>query len=121
MNPPVLSRVCPKLGSEHAAATSQRLFPIPSDDPTGHAKRAHVVFLVAAPSPTRRASLAPDDFTPDRFALDIHDGSAELHVLYDVGAGTTKLTGDRIERALGVRATARNLNTVDRLLALSEP
>ena len=107
----------------HAAATSATLFPPPDDDAAtiaAHAKHTHVVFLLSSPSPTRRASLAPSDFAPDRFALDVHDGVAELHVEYASGAGTSKLTGDRIERAFGVRATARNLNTVARLLALSE-
>jgi uncharacterized protein (DUF1697 family) len=41
-----------------------------------------------------------------------------VHVHYATGAGTSKLTLDRIERAFGVRATARNLNTIDRLIAL---
>lgn len=104
----------------HAADQSRRRFP---HDPAGetsekdHDKLTHVVFCVELPSPTRRDSLDRDEFAPDRFALDVHDGVAELHVSYAVGAGASKLTIDRIERALGVRATGRNLATVHRLAA----
>jgi uncharacterized protein (DUF1697 family) len=103
---------------ERARAISAQAFPI-GDHPDDHATHVHVVFLAEPPAPTRRASLHPDEFAPDRFILDIHDGTAELHVAYAAGAGSSKLTTDRIERALGVRATGRNLNTVDRLLELA--
>lgn len=69
--------------------------------------------------PARRASLQPEEFAPDRFLLDIHDGAADVHVAYATGAGSSKLTTDRIERGLGVRGSARNLNTIDRLLAMT--
>lgn len=102
-----------------ARIVSGQAFPEGDADGGDHAKRVHVVFLASPPAPTRRASLLPDEFAPDRFILDIHEGTAELHVAYAVGAGTSKLTTDRIERGLGVRGTARNLNTIDRLLALA--
>jgi uncharacterized protein (DUF1697 family) len=101
---------------ERARAFSVQVFPVGCDDVDDHARRVHVVFLAEPPAPTRRASLHPDEFTPDRFTLDIHGGSAELHVAYAGGAGSSKLTTDRIERGFGVRATARNLNTINRLL-----
>ena len=104
---------------QRARAISTQAFPVAGDDSDDHARRVHVVFLAAPPEPTRRASLHPDEFAPDRFILDIHEGSAELHVAYADGAGTSKLTTDRIERGLGVRATARNLNTIDRLLEMA--
>ena len=103
---------------EHARAISAQAFPLGQDDVGDHARRVHVVFLAEPPGPTRRASLHPGEFAPDRFILDIHEGTAELHVAYAVGAGSSKLTTDRIERGLGVRSTARNLNTVERVLAL---
>jgi uncharacterized protein (DUF1697 family) len=103
---------------EHARSTSQALFPAHDDDDE-HGRRVHVVFLVDRPAPTRRASLDPDGFGDDRFHLDIHRGSADLHVRYANGAAGSKLTVERIERAYGVRATARNLNTVERLVAMS--
>jgi len=104
---------------QRAQLVSGQAFPADDSDDGDHATRVHVVFLAAAPDPARRASLHPDEFAPDRFILDIHEGAAELHVEYAVGAGKSKLTNDRIERGLGVRATARNLNTIDRLMTLA--
>ena len=104
---------------ERAWAVSGHAFPLGDDDPDEHARRVHIVFLSEPPAPTRRASLHPDEFAPDRFILDIHAGKAELHVSYDAGAGSSTLTTDRIERGFGVRATARNLNTIDRLLEMT--
>jgi uncharacterized protein (DUF1697 family) len=96
-------------------------FPSPASDSGhgAHLKRVHVVFLAPMPPPQRRASLRPGDFGDDRFHLEIHDRVADLYVDYAVGAGTSKLTTDRIERAFGVTATARNLNTLDRLITMA--
>ncbi|WP_040492135.1 DUF1697 domain-containing protein [Ilumatobacter nonamiensis] len=104
---------------ETAVAASEREFPDQGTDPKDHARRTHVVFLHRVPASDRRDQLDPGAFGDDRFVLDIHGDVAELHVSYAHGAGTSKLTLDRIERALGVRATGRNLNTVARLLAMS--
>lgn len=105
----------------HARSKSERPFPVGDVGRAAgeHAKRMHIVFLTAVPPPTRRASLDPDAFGADRFHLDIHDGVADLHVAYAVGAGSSKLTTDRIERGFGVRATGRNLTTVDRLIEMA--
>jgi uncharacterized protein (DUF1697 family) len=40
----------------------------------------------------------------------------ELYLAYPTGVGTSKLTGALIERTLGVRGTARNWNTINKLL-----
>jgi uncharacterized protein (DUF1697 family) len=104
---------------EVARVASAREFPDDGSDPGDHARRTHVVFLDVAPERSSRSALDPDDFAPDRFVLEVHDGVAELHVSYAHGAGTSKLTIDRIERAFGVTATARNLNTVERMRALA--
>lgn len=101
-----------------ARDASKREFPDEGTDPKDNARRTHIVFLDAVPAPDRRTALDPDDFSPDRFVLDLHDDVAELHVSYASGAGTSRLTLDRIERALGVRGTGRNLNTVTRLLEM---
>jgi uncharacterized protein (DUF1697 family) len=50
----------------------------------------------------------------------IHGNGKHLYIVYPDGIGTSKLTGTAIERALGVRGTARNWNTVLKLLALSQ-
>lgn len=105
---------------ERARTVSAQAFPAGDDDPADHSRRVHVVFLAEPPAPERRASLQPGEFVPDRFLLDIHDGAADIHVAYAAGAGTSKLSIDRIERSLGVRGTGRNLNTVDRLLAMTQ-
>jgi uncharacterized protein (DUF1697 family) len=44
----------------------------------------------------------------------------EIYIYYPNGMGRSKLTGALLERTLGTRATARNWNTVTRLLAMAE-
>ena len=43
----------------------------------------------------------------------------EMHIRYADGAGKMQMKGDSIGRALGVPGTARNLNTVAKLLELA--
>jgi uncharacterized protein (DUF1697 family) len=52
---------------------------------------------------------------PDRFALI----GGELYLHYPSGAGRSKMNLDYFEKRLGVRGTARNLNTVAKLIELS--
>lgn len=75
---------------------------------------AHVAFLSAKPAAKAVAALDPDRSPPDAF--EVHGREVYLH--YPNGSGRSKLTGDYLERVLGVRATARNRNTVGRLLAM---
>ncbi len=63
----------------------------------------------------------------DPGALDAYTGpeemrllGRELYIYYGEGMGRSKLTNTLIERKLGVRATARNWNTVTKLLELCE-
>ena len=63
----------------------------------------------------------------DPGALDAYDGPEErrllgrdLYIHYGDGMGRSKLTNALIERKLGVKATARNWNTVTKLLELCE-
>ncbi len=63
----------------------------------------------------------------DRDALIAYEGpeehrllGRELYIFYGDGMGRSKLTNALIERKLGVKATARNWNTVTKLLELSE-
>lgn len=46
----------------------------------------------------------------------IHSGKRELYIYYPDGRGTSKLTNALIEKKLGQRATARNWNTVTKLV-----
>jgi uncharacterized protein (DUF1697 family) len=51
---------------------------------------------------------------------EIHVHGATLYAFYPDGMGRSKLTGALIDRALGVRGTARNWNTVLKLAALAK-
>lgn len=51
---------------------------------------------------------------PERLTV----GDRVLYIFYPDGQGRSKLTGATIERALGTRGTARNWNTVTKLLTL---
>ena len=63
----------------------------------------------------RRATLEPERFLPDRFELH----GSDLHLLYPNGSGRSKMTLDYFEKRLDVKGTARNLNTVAKLIELS--
>jgi uncharacterized protein (DUF1697 family) len=77
--------------------------------------RVLITFLSDNPAPGDAASLEPDRFVPDRFEL----RGAELYAHYPNGAGRSKMNLDYFEKRLGVRGTARNLNTVAKLIELS--
>jgi len=68
----------------------------------------------------------PDAEAPDRLAKikahpDIlHLDARELYIYYNAGAGKTKLTPAALERALKIPGTARNWNTILKLLEMSE-
>lgn len=48
----------------------------------------------------------------------IHADGSQLYIFYDDGKGKSKLDNNRIERALKRKATARNWNTTQKLLAI---
>jgi uncharacterized protein (DUF1697 family) len=79
------------------------------------ATRVLVTFLSDVPSPDDIALLEPDRFVPDRFEL----VGSELFGHYPNGAGRSKMTLDYFEKKLHVRGTARNLNTVAKLIELA--
>ncbi|MDP9143194.1 MAG: DUF1697 domain-containing protein [Actinomycetota bacterium] len=74
----------------------------------------HAVFLESAPAAKRVADLDPDRSPPDRFVV----SSKEIYLHYPNGSGRSKLNLDYFERKLGVAGTARNWNTVTKLLEL---
>jgi uncharacterized protein (DUF1697 family) len=80
------------------------------------ATRVHITFLSAVPQPDQAARLEPDRFGPERFALI----GSDLYLHYPNGAGRSKMNLDYFEKRLGVRGTARNLNTVAKLIELAE-
>ena len=52
-------------------------------------------------------------------AEEVHEGPRSLYVAYGEGMGSSKLTGQVIERALSLRGTGRNWNTVGKLAELT--
>jgi uncharacterized protein (DUF1697 family) len=79
------------------------------------ATRVLITFLSDVPSPDDVALLEPDRFVPDRFEL----VGSELFGHYPNGAGRSKMTLDYFEKKLHVRGTARNLNTIAKLIQLA--
>jgi len=77
--------------------------------------RVYITFLSDAPSTKDLASLEPDRFLPDKFEVI----GSELYGYYENGAGRSKMTLDYFEKRLHVRGTARNLNTVAKLIELA--
>ncbi len=77
--------------------------------------RLLVTFLSAPPDPERLRELDPVDFEPDLFGF----GEREIYVWCPEGVRTIKLSYAFFEKRFGVVATARNWNTVTKLLALA--
>ncbi|MBI5087970.1 MAG: DUF1697 domain-containing protein [Actinobacteria bacterium] len=77
--------------------------------------RLMVVFLAGRPSAEAIGRLEPDRFAPDRFEV----SGREMYVHYPQGAGTSKFNGAYYDKRLGVLGTARNLNTVAKLVELA--
>ena len=83
---------------------------------TVDAARVLITFLSDAPRADDVARLEPDRFLPDRFEL----RGSELYGYYPNGSGRSKMTLDYFEKRLAVRGTARNLNTVAKLIELAD-
>ena len=79
------------------------------------ASQSYVSFLSAPPSPEALAR-AREVPTGDDVWEVIRD---DLHIRYARGAGTPEMNTDAVMRRLGVPGTARNLNTVRKLVELS--
>lgn len=81
-------------------------------DPT----KQHVTFLAARPTKDAWKKLAALDAAGDRY----HAIGQEVYLHCPNGYGRSKLANPTLERTLGVTATTRNWNTVQKLLALAE-
>ncbi len=77
-------------------------------------KKLVVVFLSEAPGEQALDELRRGNPGPER----MHAAGDALYVFYAAGQARSRLTGVRIERALDIRATARNWNTCNRILKL---
>jgi uncharacterized protein (DUF1697 family) len=75
-----------------------------------------VTFLSSEPGPEARAAL-------DRFKdypEELHLKDRELYIYFPNGAGRTKLPWSSVEKFLKVTGTARNWNSVTKMLAMAE-
>lgn len=80
----------------------------------GDPKQVHTVFLESEMDADAFEALVTDyaGRGPERIAA----GKRALHVDYCEGVGRSKLTAPYIERRLGMRGTARNMNSLQRIL-----
>ncbi|MCI4365105.1 MAG: DUF1697 domain-containing protein [Thermoplasmata archaeon] len=82
------------------------------DDPA----RLQVVFLKGNPAPSAWKALDGAIRGPEV----VRSGGRHAYITYPTGMGTSRLTMSVIEGRLGTRGTARNWNTVTKLLALAD-
>lgn len=75
-----------------------------------------VTFLAGDPTPEARAKVAAIQCDPEELLLD----GRELFIYYPNGAGRSKLTPAIIERALRISGTARNWNSVTKMLEMAK-
>lgn len=87
--------------------------PFLSDQPDS--SKLMIVFLSDRPTVAAIGSLEPTRFAPDRFEV----VGREMFVHFPNGAGKSKFTATYFEKRLGVSGTARNLNTVRKLIDLA--
>jgi len=87
----------------------------PTSDAQSHDKRVMIGFLTAAPTSDVVAAIDPDRSAGDSVIVE----GAHTHIRYASGQSSTRLTGDYLERVLGVGMTTRNLTTVRKLVALA--
>ncbi|HEY8268269.1 MAG TPA: DUF1697 domain-containing protein [Xanthobacteraceae bacterium] len=77
--------------------------------------KLHVTFLMQEPSKTARSALTGISAGDDEF----HLSGENIYIHCPNGYGRTKLSNNAHEKTLGVRATTRNWNTVNRLYAMA--
>ena len=78
-------------------------------------KHSYVTFLLGEPTPAALEQAAIFETHDDRWQVI----GRELHIRYANGAGRPQMKSEAIGRALGTPGTARNLNTVRRLVELA--
>lgn len=78
------------------------------DEGVRDVSKLHVTFLASVPAPGKLKALRAPEGLGDAF----HAGDREIYLYCPGGYGRSKLTNDRLERALRVQATTRNWNTV---------
>jgi uncharacterized protein (DUF1697 family) len=75
-----------------------------------------VTFLAIDPGDAARETLRNQKFQPE----ELHVSGRELYIYFPNGAGKSKLPWGRIDKILQTRGTARNWNSVTKMLELAE-
>ena len=99
-------------GAEFEAIVAANPFQAMAADDPAHTL---VMFLDGQPGEEAVAAVRSRIVGPEEIAA----GPACVYLTYPATVGTSKLTGALIERLLGRRGTARNWNTVFKLIALT--
>jgi uncharacterized protein (DUF1697 family) len=102
-----------RTGAELGEVVARNPFPAEAKKDPGHLL---VQFLAGPADKSGEAKLKALANPPEKFV--IHD--REVYIHYAHGAGRSKLGGPAMDKALGTRGTARNWNTILKLLALAE-
>jgi uncharacterized protein (DUF1697 family) len=100
-----------RTGAQLAAAAAHNPFLVRGAE----TKPLYVVFLDRKPAAEAVKELDPDRSPGDRFSV----VGREVYLDLTTGAGRTKLNLDYLERRLKVKGTARNWNTVLKLVELT--
>jgi uncharacterized protein (DUF1697 family) len=79
-------------------------------------KYSYIVPLIALPSPNAVEKAREVETGDDRWELI----GSDIHARFANGAGRPELDLNKVLRRLGVQGTARNLNTVQKLIELAE-
>jgi uncharacterized protein (DUF1697 family) len=106
-------RVIVRTPDDLRAVVKRNPFPAAAKDDPG---RLLVTFLNDAPTKEAAKALAAWKNATEPHKVD----GRELYTHYANGAGTSKFTGPTIEKTLATPGTARNWNTVNKLIALAE-
>jgi uncharacterized protein (DUF1697 family) len=102
-----------RTGAELREVVGRNPFPDEAERDPSHLL---VMFLAAPPRKPAEARLAEANVGPEKFRL----SGRELYLYYPNGVGRSKLTNAVIEKRLATVGTARNWNTVTKLLELVE-
>lgn len=78
-------------------------------------RRQLIMFLAGSPAAGAAEDLASIDAGREEMILD----GTELYIHYPDGIGRSKLTGPRLERSLRTAGTARNMNTLARVIGVA--
>lgn len=95
--------------------TAAEMRDVVDGNPFDEAAGLHVTFLSEQPEEERLANLQSMPFEGET----VRPGDRVLYLVYPDGTARSKLTNTSIEGRLGVQATARNWNTVTKLVELS--